>query len=186
MSLDDVVDNIAESTQSFQHQHLPRAYSTAIECNKTLQSLSAAASICVTSQVRTNFVCRARFGFASSVRESSRIHYSGSCRRWGAKELADNRCVLQTLHPGDYHVTVRSAETLISLEINPPNPADETLIQPQICSLIKILWKTIARLHAGHFVCGKARSSAIIAKIYISVTTASLLQLDRHQVHIMF
>ncbi|TFK76244.1 mitochondrial NADH dehydrogenase [Pluteus cervinus] len=65
---------------------------------------------------------------------------------WGAMG------VLKTLHPGDYHVTVVSAETFTTFTPLLPSAAVGTV---QIRSLIEPIRKIIARLH-GHFVQGKA------------------------------
>ncbi|KAF8350507.1 hypothetical protein F5887DRAFT_913519 [Amanita rubescens] len=65
---------------------------------------------------------------------------------WGAMG------VLQNLHPGDYHVTVVSADTFTTFTPLLPSAAVGTV---QVRSLVEPIRKIIARLH-GHFVEGKA------------------------------
>ncbi|KZP21177.1 nucleotide-binding domain-containing protein [Athelia psychrophila] len=65
---------------------------------------------------------------------------------WGAVGI------LQTLNPGDYHVTVVSTDTFTTFTPLLPSAAVGTV---QIRSLIEPLRKVIARLH-GHFVNGRA------------------------------
>jgi hypothetical protein len=65
---------------------------------------------------------------------------------WGAMG------VLQTLHPGDYHVTVISADTFTTFTPLLPSAAVGTV---QARSLIEPIRKIIARLR-GHFLHGKA------------------------------
>ncbi|KAF8077742.1 hypothetical protein FPV67DRAFT_1662541 [Lyophyllum atratum] len=61
-------------------------------------------------------------------------------------------CVLQTLHPGDYHVTVISPETFTTFTPLLPSAAVGTV---QLRSLIEPIRKIIARLR-GHYLQGKA------------------------------
>ncbi|KAF9014039.1 pyridine nucleotide-disulfide oxidoreductase-domain-containing protein [Cyathus striatus] len=65
---------------------------------------------------------------------------------WGAMGVID------TLHPGDYHVTVVSAETFTTFTPLLPSAAVGTV---QFRSLVEPIRKIIARLR-GHFVNGKA------------------------------
>ncbi|KAF5380948.1 hypothetical protein D9615_004141 [Tricholomella constricta] len=65
---------------------------------------------------------------------------------WGAMG------VLDTLHVGDYHVTVVSSETFTTFTPLLPSAAVGTV---QVRSLVEPIRKIIARLH-GHFVQGKA------------------------------
>ncbi|KAF9265635.1 putative NADH dehydrogenase, 64 kd subunit, mitochondrial [Marasmius fiardii PR-910] len=74
---------------------------------------------------------------------------------WGAMG------VLQTLHPGDYHVTVVSSETFTTFTPLLPSAAVGTV---QVRSLIEPIRKVIARLR-GHFVVGKAVDVSMIDKL---------------------
>ncbi|TFK30097.1 mitochondrial NADH dehydrogenase [Coprinopsis marcescibilis] len=60
--------------------------------------------------------------------------------------------VLKTLHPGDYHVTVVSADTFTTFTPLLPSAAVGTV---SVRSLIEPIRKVIARLR-GHFIAGKA------------------------------
>ncbi|EEB92071.1 hypothetical protein MPER_09473, partial [Moniliophthora perniciosa FA553] len=74
---------------------------------------------------------------------------------WGAMGA------LQTLHPGDYHVTIVSAETFTTFTPLLPSAAVGTV---QVRSLIEPIRKVIARLR-GHFVAGKAVDLCIKDKL---------------------
>ena len=76
--------------------------------------------------------------------------------------------VLKSLSPGDYHVTLISAETFTTFTPLLPCMFSNIVYVPsvhtfpaaavgtvQVRSLIEPLRKIIARLH-GHFICGKA------------------------------
>ncbi|KAI5124302.1 hypothetical protein M0805_008910 [Coniferiporia weirii] len=65
---------------------------------------------------------------------------------WGAMGI------LQTLNPGDYHVTLISPETFTTFTPLLPSAAVGTV---QVRSLIEPLRKIVARLH-GHYIYGKA------------------------------
>ncbi|KAF7967254.1 hypothetical protein HWV62_35045 [Athelia sp. TMB] len=81
---------------------------------------------------------------------------------WGAVGL------LQTLNPGDYHVTVVSTDTFTTFTPLLPSAAVGTV---QIRSLIEPLRKVIARLH-GHFVNGRAVDIAMSDRL-LEVQTIS-------------
>ncbi|KAK1218406.1 hypothetical protein PQX77_018909 [Marasmius sp. AFHP31] len=74
---------------------------------------------------------------------------------WGAMGA------LQTLHPGDYHVTVVASETFTTFTPLLPSAAVGTV---QIRSLIEPIRKIIARLR-GHFVAGKAVDISMADKL---------------------
>ncbi|KAE9397354.1 nucleotide-binding domain-containing protein [Gymnopus androsaceus JB14] len=82
---------------------------------------------------------------------------------WGAMG------VLQTLHPGDYHVTVISGETFTTFTPLLPSAAVGTV---QFRSLIEPIRKIIARLR-GHFVSGKAVDISMHERL-VEVETTSM------------
>ncbi|KAK7047797.1 hypothetical protein VNI00_006125 [Paramarasmius palmivorus] len=81
---------------------------------------------------------------------------------WGAMGT------LQTLHPGDYHVTIVSSETFTTFTPLLPSAAVGTV---QVRSLIEPIRKIIARLR-GHFVAGKAVDLCLKEKL-LEVETMS-------------
>jgi NADH dehydrogenase FAD-containing subunit len=74
---------------------------------------------------------------------------------------------LQTLHPGDYHVTVVTAETFTTFTPLLPSAAVGTV---QVRSLIEPVRKIIARLR-GHFINGKAVDLCMQEKLLEIETT---------------
>ncbi|KAF8882357.1 hypothetical protein CPB85DRAFT_1378267 [Mucidula mucida] len=88
---------------------------------------------------------------------------------WGAMG------VLQTLYPGDYHVTIVSTETFTTFTPLLPSAAVGTV---QVRSLIEPIRKVIARLR-GHFVQGKAVDVAMQEQL-LEVETAGSDGQSRH------
>ncbi|OCH83808.1 hypothetical protein OBBRIDRAFT_709668, partial [Obba rivulosa] len=79
--------------------------------------------------------------------------------------------VLQNLHPGNYYVTIMSLETYATFTPLLPSVAVGTV---QICSLVKLLWKIVARLW-GHFLSAKAMDLVMYDKLIIAVGSTSAI-----------
>jgi NADH dehydrogenase len=83
--------------------------------------------------------------------------------------------VLQSLHLGDYHVTLVSADTYTTFTPLLPSAAVGTV---QVRSLIEPLRKVIARLR-GHFVYGKAVDLVMSERLIEVETTSAMGHIER-------